>query len=82
MTELERLQKNVADTKANYDAAAKVVDAAFAFLDAAAADPAYYLADVAAHNAWDAADTKYAAWAKARLALIFFLKEQDNVLAN
>ena len=70
-TKLVRLQKNVADTKANYDAAAKLV-----MLVVRPIGPKDQ--DAAAHNAWDDADTKYAAWDKAQLALSNFLKEQEN----
>ena len=79
MTELEHLQA-VVDTEADYFAATKIIDSAFALLEDApdASDPAYYLAYDVANNAWVAADTKYAAWSKAIKNLRKHLKEQDN----
>ena len=89
MNELERLQKNVVDTKAAYDvayaaadaawdAAYDVAKAAYAAVDAAwgsaAADDAYAAAaDDAYAAAWVAAD----AWKQAKLELNEYLKEQD-----
>jgi hypothetical protein len=70
MTELERLEKNVVDAKA---------DAAYAAAYAAAdAYDAAYAADAAADAAYDAAYAAYTRWDETREALCNYLKEQDN----
>ena len=67
LTELERLQKNVVETKAAYDAAGEAYDVA----------QGNAIHTRAAAEADDAA-IAYDAWVKARLELEDYLKEQDN----
>mgnify|MGYP003657745870 CR=1 FL=1 len=76
MTKLERLEKNVVDTAADYAASvadADVLNAAVPY-DADYDSAAAYVADLAADNAGRA----YDAWVKAKLELSNYLKEQDN----
>ena len=67
---LEQLRKNVADTKAAFDATADAFDAT--------ADAVCAYADVVVDAAYDDWEGKRAALVKARLELNRYLKEQDN----
>ena len=72
---LEQLRKNVADTKAAFDAAYAY---AYAAKDAADVDWNDIDAWDAAKDAADAAFDAYAVWVKARDELAEYLKEQQD----
>ena len=77
---LERLQKAVVDTAANYTDAADVYTAAYDDARAAAYTSTVeydFALAIAYYARWDA-DAAHAAWSKAKQELEDYLKEQDN----
>ena len=76
MPELERLEKNVVDAEATYDASvatADMLNAAVPYADGIESAAAY-AADLAADNA----GRDYAVWVKAKRELSDYLKENNN----
>ena len=71
---LEQLEKRVADTHADFYAAAAAAYAATTYAATTCAATAAW----GAADSWDAEDAAFDAWVKAKLELNNHLKEQDN----